>query len=188
MSKTILYFFVRENVTSNKYLYNLPQINEWVFVCLFFIRGGGLYGVFFQFVCLFVYPLNSSCWLLTLLKFCAKHVQQLRLSVRYQTDEVWAISAEDKVSTLMITRDNCTGAISISPKTSSLGPPQGFLLDLDKQHILVWLALLFSVTLQLFTALANLVCPNALAACLLTLFNPMTPVYSWAVSISSLIK
>lgn len=160
------------------------------FLFVFFLLGGGvLYGFFFSlFVCLFVYPLNSSCWLLTLLKFCAKHVQQLRLSVRYQTDEVWAISAEDKVSTLMITRDICIGTISISPKTSSLGPPQGFLLDLDKQHILVWLALLFSVTLQLFTALANLVCPNALAACLLTLFNPMTPVYSWAVSISSLIK
>lgn len=160
-------------------------MNGFLFVCFYW--GGGICMFFFSlFVCLFVYPLNSSCWLYW--SFCAKHVQQLRLSVRYQTDEVWAISAEDKVSTLMITRDNCTGTISISPKTSSLGPPQGFLLDLDKQHILVWLALLLSVTLQLFTALANLVCPNALAACLLTLFNPMTPVYSWAVSISSLIK
>lgn len=53
MSKTILYFFVRENVTSNKYLYNLPQINEWVFVW-FFLLGGGFVWFFFQFVCLFV--------------------------------------------------------------------------------------------------------------------------------------
>lgn len=158
-------------------------MNGFLFVCFYW--GGGICMFFFS-VCLFVYPLNSSCWLYW--SFCAKHVQQLRLSVRYQTGEVWANPAEDKVSTLMITRDNCTGTISISPKTSSLGPPQGFLLDLDKQHILVWLALLLSVTLQLFTALANLVCPNALAACLLTLFNPMTSVYSWAVSISSLIK
>lgn len=86
MSKTILYFFVRENVTSNKYLYNLPQINEWVFVCLFLLGGGDLY-VFFQFVCLFV-CLSFKLFMLTSLKFCAKHVQQLRLSVRYQTGEV----------------------------------------------------------------------------------------------------
>lgn len=67
MSKTILYFFVRENVTSNKYLYNLPQINEWVFVCLFLLGGGDLY-VFFQFVCLFV-CLSFKLFMLTLLKF-----------------------------------------------------------------------------------------------------------------------
>lgn len=58
MSKAILYFFVRENVTSNKYLYNLPQINEWVFGCFFLLGGGGICMGFFI---LFVYPLNSSC-------------------------------------------------------------------------------------------------------------------------------
>lgn len=87
MSKTILYFFVRENVTSNKYLYNLPQINEWVFVWFFLLGGGGFVWFFFQFVCLFV-CLSFKLFMLTLLKFCAKHVQQLRLSVRYQTSEV----------------------------------------------------------------------------------------------------